>query len=108
MEVKTVEDLKNLEITNYEQGYIYSKIFKSDKYEIRKESETKFVISDGEFYTGSLYCIPEENRWKFEGNFFDIDYDEVFDNLELALDFIIENARTGIIRIMQIKKEIDW
>ncbi|WP_198306031.1 hypothetical protein [Arcobacter vandammei] len=100
MEVKTVEDLKNLEITNYEQGYIYSKIFKSNRYEIRKESETKFAISDGEFYAGSLYYVPDENIWKFEGSFFEIDYDEVFDNLELALDFIIENARTNLIRIM--------
>lgn len=100
MEIKTIVDLKNLEITNYEQGYIYSKIFKSDKYEIRKESETKFVVSDGGFYTGSLYYVPDENRWKFEGSFFEIDYDEVFDNLELALDFIIENARANLIRIM--------
>lgn len=100
MEVKTAEDLKNLEITNYEQGYIYSKIFKSDKYEIRKESETKFAISDGEFYTGSLFYIRDENRWKFEGNFFEIDYDEFFDSVELALDFVIENARTNLIRIM--------
>ncbi len=97
MEIKTAEELEQLTISLESENFIYSKIYKSDKYFIKKETSKSYSISDEEFYRGNLSFINK--KWKVEASFFDVDYEEYFPTLQLALDFIIEKARTDLIRI---------
>lgn len=97
MEIKKAEELEQLTISLESENLIYSKIYKSDKYSIRKETSKSYVIADEEFYVGTLSFI--NIGWRVEASFFDVDYEEDFITLQLALDFIIEKARTDLIRI---------
>ena len=89
--IKTVEDLENLKIED-SGPFIYSKLDKSSIYVIRKEHSKSYQIADGEVYTGQLYFC--NNMWKVEATFFNKDYEEFFESLSLAFDFIIEKAKT--------------
>lgn len=97
MIIKTVEDLENLKVEGLNEQFVYSKLDKSNLYVIRKEHSKSYQIADGEFYTGHLYFC--NNEWVVEATFFDKDYEEAFESLSLAFDFIIEKARTDLIRI---------
>lgn len=91
MIVKTVEDLENLKIED-SGPFIYSKLDKSSIYVIRKEHSKSYQIADGEVYTGQLYFC--NNMWKVEATFFNKDYEEFFESLSLAFNFIIEKVKT--------------
>lgn len=98
MEISTAKQLEALEYTDKCENFVYSKIYKSDVYSIRRESEKRYAIIDKEFYVGSLYF--SENLWRLESRFFDVDYEEGFNSLQEALDFIIKKTRTDLIRII--------
>ena len=68
-----------------------------DKYFIKKETSKSYSILDEEFYRGNLSFVNK--NWKIEASFFNVDYEEFFTTLQLALDFIIEKSRTDLIRI---------
>lgn len=89
--IKTAEDLKNLPISDD-----WHKIDKSDKYHIKRDTKNCFMLSDSEFYCGSI--IKNKKKYIVAATLHNISYELDFETLEKAFAFLIEKAKTIYIK----------